>query len=338
MKIIKPSVEIMRTGLEKEYIIPEQFIERVGRTCYKSEDKIADGSAEKFVANLVKRGHEAMIEHYNLIFKTTNLADFIDVRSDWNMLMHNVNLYDDNHKLIDSRLRPNIRFTSYITEDMERRYIISGNMRAWRDFIKACITRFGNIPIYMYGIVRCYPTFFSEFESYIPPIINNSILIPINESDLLPGMEQNVHMNVTVKFVCDRGVSHELVRHRAASFAQESTRYCNYSKDKFGGEITVIRPSWCSKNDSIYDIWKEKMDHAESAYFDMLLNGATPQEARSVLPNSLKTEVIMTMDLDGWNHFFELRCAEGAHPDMREVAIMTRDVFKAAGLLKEVTE
>ena len=326
MKIIAPSVEIMRTGLETEHITPEQFIEKVGRTCYKSEDKITDDSAVKFVGNLVKRGHEAMIEHYNLIFKT-DAATYEEIKADWDMLLHNGNLYEANHELIEEGLRPYLRFTDQVTDECEVRCIISGNMRAWRDFAKACVNSFGLMPIYMHGIVRNFPTFFSEFNDYIPPVINNTFLIPIYENDLLPGIERNTHLNVTVKFICDRGVSHEMVRHRVASFAQESTRYCNYSQDKFDNAITVIRPSWCDKDSDAYHEWLHGCLYSEEYYNILLDIGRTPQEARSVLCNSLKTEIIVTMNLDGWKHFFGLRCAEGAHPDMREVAIMARDLF-----------
>jgi thymidylate synthase (FAD) len=135
-----------------------------------------------------------------------------------------------------------------------------------------------------------------------------------------------------MKFVCDRGVSHEMVRHRVASFAQESTRYCNYSGDKFGGEITVVRPSWCSEGTNIYDIWKEGCLKAEEAYFNLLAASGVPQEARSVLPNSTKTEIIVTMNLDGWDHFFSLRCPGNAHPDMREVANMAASLFEEEGI------
>lgn len=132
------------------------------------------------------------------------------------------------------------------------------------------------------------------------------------------------HASVTVKFVCDRGVSHELVRHRLASFAQESTRYCNYSKDDFGSEVTFIIPEFLVYGSQGFDIWKEQMKSAEKAYFDMLNFGFTSQEARSVLPNSLKTEVNMTCNLREWRHFFKLRAAGQTgtpHPQMLEVAV-----------------
>ena len=128
------------------------------------------------------------------------------------------------------------------------------------------------------------------------------------------------HVSLTVRFVCDRGVSHEIVRHRLASYSQESTRYCNYSNGKFGGEITVIEPLFFAPGSRPYERWKEACSDAEDAYFDLLEMGATPQEARSVLPNSLKTEVVMTANLREWRHFCKLRCSPAAHPDMRRVA------------------
>lgn len=129
------------------------------------------------------------------------------------------------------------------------------------------------------------------------------------------------HCSFTVKFIVDRGVSHEIVQHRVASYCQESTRYCNYSKDKFGNEITVIKPCFWDENSDLYRDWKSAMRMAESHYFDLLTQGATPQEARSVLPNSLKTEVVMTANIREWRHFLKLRTSVAAHPQIREVAI-----------------
>ena len=191
MKLIKPYTEIL-TEINGGKILKK--IELIGRTCYKSESKITEDSAEKFVAGLIKRGHEAMLEH----------------------------------------------------------------------------------------------------ESF------------------------------TVKFVVDRGISHELVRHRMASFAQESTRYCNYAKDGFGGEITFIIPSYLAEDAPECLLWRYAMEKAENAYLDLLKYGLTAQEARAVLPMSLKTEVIMTANLREWRHFFKLRAANvtgSAHPQMLEVTI-----------------
>lgn len=137
------------------------------------------------------------------------------------------------------------------------------------------------------------------------------------------------HCSFTVKFICDRGVSHEIVRHRLAAYCQESTRYCNYSKDVFGNEITVIRPSYMRPGMKDFQIWERAMNACEDAYFDLLDYGCTPQEARSVLPNSLKTEVVMTADIREWRHFLKLRCSPAAHPQMREVALKLLDMVHA---------
>jgi thymidylate synthase, flavin-dependent len=129
------------------------------------------------------------------------------------------------------------------------------------------------------------------------------------------------HSSISVKFVVDRGVSHEIVRHRLASYSQESTRYCNYADGKFGNQITVIEPFFFGDRISRFSAWCEAMAYAEEHYDYLLSLGATPQEARSVLPNSLKTEIWMTANLREWLHFFTLRCSKAAHPQMRQVAI-----------------
>jgi len=132
------------------------------------------------------------------------------------------------------------------------------------------------------------------------------------------------HEKITVKIVCDRGVSHEIVRHRIASYSQESTRYCNYTKDKFNNEITFIKPYfWADSSGEQkqkYEIWKEAMRFSEKSYFELLKLGAKPEEARSVLPNSLKTEIVVTMNLRAWRHFFMLRASKKAHPQIRQIA------------------
>lgn len=195
MKIIKPGVQFI-TPVDGEVIL--QRLEQCGRVCYKSEDKITDDSARKFVAGIIKRGHEAVLEH----------------------------------------------------------------------------------------------------------------------------------CSVTVKFICDRGVSHEIVRHRVASYCQESMRYCNYSKDGFGNEITVIEPCYLKEGTKAYTLWKNLCSCTEQVYLGMLDDGCSPQEARAVLPNSLKTEVVMTANMREWRHFLKLRCAKAAHPQMREVACMLLEQFK----------
>lgn len=135
------------------------------------------------------------------------------------------------------------------------------------------------------------------------------------------------HEKITVKVTCDRGVSHEIVRHRIASYCQESTRYCNYGLDKFNHEITFIKPCFWSEDSESYMNWQQQMLCAEKSYFELLRMGATPEEARSVLPNSLKTELVMTMNLREWRHFIKLRISNAAHPQMREIAEMMLKIF-----------
>lgn len=136
------------------------------------------------------------------------------------------------------------------------------------------------------------------------------------------------HYDISVRFICDRGVSHEIVRHRIASYSQESTRYVNYSAGKYGGDIAFIKPCFWSEDSPHLAAWERAMKCAEEIYNLMIENGCTPQEARSVLPNSLKTEIICTMNLREWRHFFKLRTAKAAHPQMREVTIPLLVEFK----------
>lgn len=136
------------------------------------------------------------------------------------------------------------------------------------------------------------------------------------------------HFSISVKFVCNRGFSHELVRHRIASYTQESTRYCNYSKGKFGGELTFIKPLFFEENTNEYTLWFNLMEQIEKTYLTMIENGVKPEQARSVLPNSLKTEIIATMNLRSWRNFFKLRCDITAHPEMRELSIPLLEEFK----------
>lgn len=129
-------------------------------------------------------------------------------------------------------------------------------------------------------------------------------------------------VDITVKFTCSRAISHELVRHRLCSFAQESQRYCNYSKDKFGHELTFITPGWLNEQDSIrYNLFIKSLEEAERNYLVLTTEGCSAQEARDVLPNATKTEVNMKANLREWRHFLDLRCSTAAHPDMRVLAL-----------------
>lgn len=283
MKLIKPSFEIWNqpTGLEGVY----KQIEKVGRVCYKSENKITEDSAKPFVERMVKSGHGAMLEH-----GTVYLAipyDYVDVSVKLEIPIvsdivekYKRNPYTEWHIRDDGFSRLAFITTNY-------RVLVENN---WLDDLK----------------YLCEPTEFHE-------------------------------KRITVHFVCDRGVSHEFVRHRVMSFAQESTRYCNYSKDKFGNEITFIKPCFLDdsklalygpyhtviRDKSPESIFIASLNNAEKDYIDLIDLGWKPQEARAVLPNSLKTELVVTGFASDWNHFFDLRArgTTGApHPQAKELA------------------
>lgn len=286
---------------------PIKKIEKCGRVCYKSEDKITEDSAEKFVANIIKRGHEAVLEHASFIFQVS------------------YNVYEDiRDKVIFVENRYPVKM--YLRFTNSDGYIVSGNVRAWRDFF--C---FAGVPPYMNDFVEANPILFYEFKSDFPFNLRGGKwnIRQISTNELVSTYQRLVHEDISVKFICDRGVTHEIVRHRPASFCQESTRYCNYRNGKFGGEITVIKPCFFKENSTRYLNWFVACESAETAYNAILEDGGTPQEARDVLPNSLKTELIMTAPLMEWCHFFNLRMSPAAHPQMREVASYAYDAMNS---------
>lgn len=301
MKIINAQASVL---VEND---PIKKIEKCGRVCYKSEDKITENSAEKFVANIIKRGHEAVLEHASFIFQVS------------------YNVYED---LIEKVMFVENRYPVkiYLRFTDSDGYIVSGNVRAWRDFF-----RFGGVPPYMNDFVEDNPILFPEFKNDSPFSLKGGkrSIRQISSNKLVSTYQRLVHEDVSVKFICDRGVTHEIVRHRPASFCQESTRYCNYSNGKFGGEITVIKPCFFKENSTRYLNWFAACESAETAYNAILEDGGTPQEARDVLPNSLKTELIMTAPLMEWCHFFNLRMSSAAHPQMREVASYAYDAMNS---------
>ena len=268
MRLCKPSFEIwdQEEGLEGVY----KQIEKAGRVCYKSEDKITETSAKEFVERMIKSGHGAMLEHGTVYLKLNNSMSA-------NVFLISQKYDRNKYSVVNYRAYENDVNNRGVTY---QEYFITTNLRVlvendWMDDLKfAC--------------------------------------------DLTEWHERRV----TVKFICDRGVSHEFVRHRVFSFAQESTRYCNYSKDKFGNEITFIHPCWIEDNQDTYDRWcfYESLSKAEEVYFRLLKHGWTPQQARAVLPNALKTELVMTGFISDWEHFFKLRDAGSAHPQARELA------------------
>lgn len=297
MKIIKASVErITETD-------PLKKIELAGRTCYKSEDKITATSAEKFVLDKVKLGHESVIEHANFILEVDSVT----------------------YSLCQSAIKTlqNCGFNSMIRMTAVERYIMSGNARMWRDFFKKAARYNQYLPNTIYKLVEDNPVLFGEYINHVM-FKDTERAKPIKyltNADLTY-KETFIHACETFKITCDRGVTHELVRHRTASFSQESTRYCNYSKGKYGSEITVIKPCYWDERSAQYATWVNAMQCAEDLYLTLINNGASAQEARAVLPNSLKTELIMTANLEEWHHILELRCDKAAHPQCREVCNM----------------
>ncbi|MBQ7704997.1 MAG: FAD-dependent thymidylate synthase [Selenomonadaceae bacterium] len=137
------------------------------------------------------------------------------------------------------------------------------------------------------------------------------------------------HVSITFKIICDRGVTHELVRHRLASYSQESSRYCDYSGDKFGGELTFIKPCFWNGDDENFLLWRQTLEVIEQNYLAMRKNGARPEQARSILPNSLKTEIFMTANLREWRHFLKLRMSKRAHPQMRQIALKIFEILNS---------
>lgn len=280
MKLINSSVEIIPQSEGLDGIYKQ--IEIAGRTSYKSEDRITEDSAKQFVDMLINRGHTAPLEHGTIYL----IARIGTPLSDPNYL----EVFD----LIQRyKKNPYSRVVDHVSADGYTWYYITTNARV------------------------IYENDWQDDLQYIS----------------LPSIHHT--KRITARFICSRSISHELVRHRAFSFVQESQRYIGYNKGKFGSEITYIIPYWLNYNhgdeDKIYlgsDIaddplklnFLHALDHCEAAYMTLIDSGCKPQEAREVLPNATKTEVVMTGFEDDWNGFFKLRCDKAAHPDMQKLA------------------
>ena len=295
MKLIKPSFEILE---EKDIF---KSIELAGRTCYKSEDKITEDSAEKFVQMLINSGHGAMLEHGTVYL---HLGEN-EWKNTFEKDAYKWNSFIDKYKTNKYSIVNNNEFDICITTNY--RVLVEKN---WLEDLK----------------YQCEPTEYHE-------------------------------KRITIKFVCDRGVSHEFVRHRVFSFAQESTRFCNYSKDKHDNQLTFIIPSWMSLKEGVYkhdrdvvngelrwgwydgevlknisaeeDLFLSSLAMTEEVYLKLTndKNKWKAQQARNILPNALKTELIMSGFVSDWEHFFELRCDKSAHPDARALAIPLKEEF-----------
>ena len=305
MRIIQPEAHIFPMS---DDIL--KHVERCGRIAYKSENAISDGSDVRFIQNIIKRGHESVLEHGNCIFRLKEhiFFNFLDIY---------VNLDVSNKEAKEKGYTKRLRYTMDYG-----RFIVSGNIRAWRDFIRLCNLDGKTVPVWVNAAFCKNPA----MTDLIPGSWRGNFERIENRNELTV-KEADIHWTETAHFICSRAISHELVRHRALSPTQESQRYCNYSKGKFGGEITFIRPLWAKEDTIKGAMWEEMVLDAENMYMGLLDVDLQAQEAREVLPNSTKTELVMTGTLGEWKHFFSLRCADDAHPEARRIAIPLRDEF-----------
>ena len=332
-------MRIINAGYE---ILPEQKnlmkkIELVARTCYKSEDLITEDSCVKMVNNLIQRQHYAMLEHATLVLNVDGNS-FNDALGLVNHLEKGLKLRKD-YKTFKSYLN----FTDY-----NAYYIISGNIRAWLEFLNECVEAIGKIPLFFKKYLEqnktddnlvLFKSFYQENGGMFVYPEEEIWCCQIKDTNKLSIRERLIHETLSVKFTVDRGVTHELVRMRDCSFAQESTRYCNYSKGKFGNEITVIKPCFWNEDTEVFNEWKMGCEESEKSYFILLNEGATPQEARDVLPTSVKADIIMTTNIREWVHILELRALGTTgkpHPQMEEVMIPLAKEL-ASGLLSDFT-
>lgn len=307
MKVINAGYEIIKPDGILEHL------EAIGRVCYKSEERIQPGSAEGFIKGIVNRGHEAMIEHYVFVLQVS-YPTYQSV------------LYMDPKY---------INMTATMVEDNcghGMRYLISGSARAFKDLYNILIDSskhvIGSLIKTIMKYNNCSILFGTEFDYNGNPMGDVTIL---DEQFIksLTHKERLVHEFMTVRFICDRGVSHELVRHRPVSFAQESTRYVNYSGSGVSFVDIKLGMDLCRKMDTIpgpakqyiYNEWFNAVDYIDEAYCRLIEYGAPPEIARSILPNSTKTEIIMTANIKEWLHIFGLRTEKYAHPQMREIMI-----------------
>ena len=273
MKIIKPDAHELFQGTKSfEDIL--KHIEVVGRVCYKSEDRIAMGSAEKFVNMLRSHAHGAMLEHGTIY-----------------LTVPHYNSRDDEGKCVEGEFQVLLR----------------------NKYTKINYGQGENA-----GTVYITTNYRVIVENELEGLMNKYIVYEPTEFH---------EKRRTFIMTCDRGISHEFVRHRVSSFAQESQRYVSYDKAKFGSEIKVIEPPFFMDGTLLRALWFNACCEAEKAYFTLRNNGATAQEARTVLPNSTATTLIMTQFESDWKHFFMLRCAPDAHPQAREIANIIKERF-----------
>ncbi len=278
------------------------YIESAGRTCYKSEDQITSDSGSRFVGAMFKSGHHSVIEHSNFVIRSMFENGFPA-------------------KLVE-HLKAQIN-SKYLNIVLENGYVfIGGNVRAWVDEFNFPKDRdIRELPEYILSQGLFMATNNEDASQSIPYYVS------VHDNELVP--------DALVKFGCrivhDRAFTHELVRHRVLSYSQESQRYCNYGKEKFGKQVTFIESKeiWDTEDEGTIRRFTQSCENAESDYFDLLARNILPQVARGVLGNACKTEIFTSGDLGGWLHMFGLRTAGGAHPDMRFIMPQIQTDFNA---------
>ena len=341
MKIVEPSYEILIHPDQEEHDDVLKYIEKIGRTCYKSEDKITAESAPKFINMLRDRGHWAMLEHFRFVLRanytmfdllevleTTERFDFPSLRTFTRFIEYTINNpeYPEDENGNEAEQVTVFSFSITTINNVLRE--ISNRIDEFTDTTELAaiyyIAYFMNVNYpELIVIDELTQKIFNSFTEYDYSVISSIGFACFIDDDSFPKHEWQ-----TVKFTCSRGFSHECVRHRPASYAQSSTRYCNYSKGQFGSELNIIDirktldtlPEEADKEE-IYQVWKASCEDIEEAYMAMINLGAAPQIARSVLPNSLMTEVNMTATLEEWHHFFKMRADKPAHPEMKQLAV-----------------
>jgi thymidylate synthase (FAD) len=302
MKVISPAFEIL-DHLDQQPLAVR--IEFCGRVCYKSEDRITPESAIPFVEKMAGHGHNSVLE--------------------MGVVTLEVNCADENAIADLFLCQPKYLHISH----KRNRLLITGSIRAFREMLlvhpdcavvrAACALLNDRHPYFFQDILP------EKELAAVPRITVRKV--PLAEVDQFSAHELAKHRHVAVKFIVNRAVTHELVRHRTASYLQESQRYCRYSEDRFGSEITFVKPVFFADESEEHAVWKQAMINEEQRYFK-LLETSTPQAARTVLPNSCKTEIIVYANLEQWRHIFKLRCSKAAEPSMREVMIPLHEEFK----------
>jgi thymidylate synthase (FAD) len=304
MRVIPPSYEVL-THLDQETLAVR--IEYCGRICYKSEDKINQESAIPFASKMAERGHNSVLE--------------------MGVVSLEVNCGTKTLKQEFFCLQP--RFIQ-IDETNDNRLLITGSIRAFRELL-ICHPKNKIVAAMGAFLHSHHPYFFQTIIAgeKLPKSKIEVRKVELSEVDKLPDNLKRKHRYLAVKFIINRAITHEIVRHRICSFLQESQRYCSYANNRFGQEVTFIKPMFFKEDSPQYNLWLKAMLETENVYLQLIKeHAATAQAARTVLPNSCKTELIVYANLEEWQHIFKLRTVAGAEPSMREVMIPLHDDFK----------